>query len=305
MKIYTPSLWERGVNGALIAARNIAEAPMAGRVATVQPSTSNFNRYPFLGEAPIMKLLKDELEAAGLSEASYTLTNKTYAISLAIGRDDLHDDQLDAQMQRAMEMSRVALNFANRLLTTCLINGTSVAGYDGVSYFNDAHPIRGAQTATQDNLLAGTGATVAALKADLISAIAVLMRWKAENDEPLTGSRSMFEMHIPVDLFGAANEAVYAAVIAQTSNEAFRGLRINVVANPRLTDVNDWYLLDVGPEGGPTKPLIYQEARPVNTEMLGPGSDHWVKHEEALIKCSWRGEAGYNHPGLAAKVVNS
>lgn len=302
MKTYNPSLWERGIKAALIQAREIAEAPLVGKIATLNPSESNTNVYPWIGEAPIMKLLKDELEQAQLSDARYTLENETYAISLAIGRDDLHDDQLGAQMMRAKEMSRVALNFANRLLTTAVVNGTSELAYDGVSFFNDSHPIRGAQTAVQDNLLAGTGATVSAFKTDLGSAIAQAMTWKAENGEPLAGSRSRFVAMVPPALLFAANEAVHSAVISQTSNEAFRGMAIDVHVNPRLSDANDWYLFDVS---GSTLPLIYQEARAVSTEMLGPGSDHWVKHEEAIIKCSWRGVAGYNHPGLAMKVVNS
>lgn len=302
MKTYNPSLWERGIKTALVQARALAEAPLVGKIATLNPSESNTNVYPWIGEAPIMQLLKDELQQSQLTDARYELTNETYAISIAIGRDDLHDDQIGAQMMRAKEMSRVALNFANRLLTTALTSGTSELGFDGVSYFNDSHPIRGAQTAVQDNLLAGTGATVSAIKTDIGSAIAQLMTWKAENGEPLAGSRSKFAMMVPAALLFAANEAVYAAIISQTSNEAFRGMSIDVMANPRLTDANDWYLFDVS---GGTLPLIYQEARAVSTEMLGPGSDHWVKHEEAIIKCSWRGVAGYNHPGLAAKVVNS
>lgn len=300
MKTYNPSLWIRGTKSALIQARDIAEPKLVGVIADFQTSESNFNQYPWIGEAPIMKLLKDELEAAQLSDAILTLTNATYGIALEIGRDDLHDDQLGAQMMRARQAGMVALNFANRLIALAIEAGTTAAGFDGVATFHDAHPIRGQQTATQDNLLTGTGVTVAALKADLASSIAAAMNWKAENGEPLAGTRTNWVMFVPPALLFNAQEAVYAQIISQTSNQAFRGMTIEVMASPRLTDANDWYLFDAGP----VKPFIYQEARPVSVEFLGEGSDYYVTKEKALIKYSWRGVVGPNHPGLSFKVVN-
>jgi phage major head subunit gpT-like protein len=296
---YNASLWTRGAQSALIEARTKAE-PLAP-IAKLVRSTGNKESYPWIGEAHVMRLLKDELESAGLSDALYEITNETYAISLEVERNMLRDDQLGAILMRVREMSRIALNFGNKLLMEALVDGTSEAGFDGVSFFNDSHPARGLQTAVQDNLLAGTGVTVSAFRTDLNSALTALHRWKAENNEPLDSSRSKFAVVAPVDLSSVINEALTAPLLSSTSNVAFRGVTIDPYFTPRLSDVNDWYLCDVTSE----MPLIYQEERAVTNEYLGEGSDLWVRKERALFKTSWRGAPGYTHPGRAVKMVNS
>lgn len=302
MKTYNPSLWIRGARTALVEAAQISERPLAPVIAKIVPSDGNKESYPWIGEAHAMRLLKDELETVGLSDALYEITNEKYAIGLEVDQDQLDDDQLGAIMERVTMMGTVALNFPNKLLISALVNGTSLGGYDGVSFFNDAHPIRNLESATQDNLLAGSGATAANILTDLSAGVAALTKWKGENNEPLSDARSDFVAMCPADLLGAMNVAIHAQLVSNTSNVQNHGLRITPVVSARLTDVNDWYLLDVT---SGRRPLIYQERRRVRPEFLGPGSDYWVTKEKALFKFSWRGNVGYGHHGTALKFVNS
>jgi len=300
MRTYNPSLWTRAARTALVEAGSMAEASLVGVVADLEESSADRENYPWIGEAQAMRLLKDELEIVGLSDAQYTLVNQTYAIGLEVNRDHLADDQLGGIMKRVRDMNVVALNFANKLIIDQIINATSLLAYDGVSFFNDAHPIRGSQTATQDNLLAGTGVTVAAIKTDIGTGIQTLMNWRAENNEPYYDGRQKFIAVIPPLLVQAFNEAIFSGLVSNTSNEAFRGMSVIPYCSARFTDINDWYLFDVTLR----RPLIYQQARPVGSEFLGPGSDYWVTKEAALFKTSWRGVPGYKHPGLGVKFVN-
>lgn len=313
MLTYNPSLWEYGVKDALVRARDIAEPSLIGPIASYETSGSYHNLYPAIGEAPVMQLLRDELQIVGLSDASYEVLNDTYAIGIEVARNQIHDDQLGATMQRVANMASVALNFRNKLIIAAIEAGTTYGSFDGVSLFNDSHPIRGAQTAVQDNLLAGTGVTVPTLKTDLTSTIAAAMNWKSENNEPFAGNRTNWVALVPPSLQIPMLEAINSPVVpvvfgsntaaASLSNVGFAnaGISISVIASPRLTDANDWYLFDAGT----TKPLIYQEADPISIESLLAGSDNWVKRDKALFKARWRGGVGYNHPALSFKVVNS
>lgn len=314
MLTYNPSLWEYGVKDALVRSLDIAEPTLVGKIASYEQSSSYHNLYPWIGEAPYMvKMLQKDLQIAGMSNANVEVLNDTYAIGIEVDRDSIHDDQLGAIMRRVMQMAAVARNFPNRLLAAALESGTTLTSFDGAAFFSDTHPARGQLTSSQDNLLAGTGVTATAIKADLISAIAAAMNWKGENGEPLTSSRTSWTCVVPPAIMFPMLEAINAPVVpvvfgsntaaASQGNVAFQnaGMTINVHATPRLTDVNDWYLCD----NGPVKPLIYQEASPVEIESLLAGSPDWVKREKAIFKARWRGGVGYNQPGLAFKIVNS
>lgn len=315
MLTYNPSLWEYGVKDAIVRAGDLAkeEVSLVGPIASYETSGSYHNLYPWIGEAPVMQLLRAELEIAGMSDATVEVLNDTYKIGIEVPRNQIHDDQLGATMRRVSQMGAIALNFKNKLIAAAIEAGTTYGSFDGVSLFNDTHPIRGAQTATQDNLLAGTGTSVTALKTDLAAAIAVAQGWKAENGEPFAGSRTNWTVLVPPGLLIAMLEAINAPIVpivfgsntaaASVGNVGFAsaGMSISVISSPRLTDANDWYLFDAGS----VKPLIYQEADPVTIEMLLSGSDNWVKRDKALFTARWRGGVGYNHPGLSFKTVNS
>lgn len=302
MRGYNESLWTLGVKAALVQAAELNEEPsLVGVVAERVESTTKTENYPWIGEAFAMRLLRGELETQGLSDTVYSITNDRYEIGLRIHKDHLKDDQLGAQMKRVQQMSDIALRFPNKLIVAALEAATSLSGHDGVSFFNNAHPARTAQGSALDNLLAGTGVTTAAVKADLQSAIAALQGAKTEAGEPFPG-RARFVAMIPPLLMGPMNEAIFGQIVGNNSNVALRGMTIEPIVSARLTDANDWYLLDVSGSG---KPLIFQEAQKVESGWLGPESEHCFKTNECIAKVGWRGAVGYGHFALAAKIVNA
>lgn len=301
MRTYTPHLWQAGIRLALVESEVDAEDSLADVIAMKATSDKPSEAYVWLSDAWQMELLADELVIRGLTSMSYEIANNTYAIGMKIHRDHLKDDQFGLQMERARNMMGVARNFPNKLMVEALINGTSLLGYDGVSFFNDAHPARGLGTA-YDNLLGGTGVTVAAIRTDIAAVFVAAMGVKNEAAEPFGGSRRSWTFVVPPSMIVDFNEALNAQIISNTSNVRFSGFNFNVISSPRLIDANDWYALDTS---GRRKPIIYQEHSPLETEMLGPNSDHYVKNEEVLVKVRWRGGVGYNHPALAFKIVNT
>lgn len=99
------------------------------------------------------------------------------------------------------------------------------------------------------------------------------------------------------------DEAVNAAVIAQTSNVRFRRRNIEIIENNRVTDTTDWRAHHVDGEGG--RPFIWQELDPIDWQVLGPGSDYWVEHDAMLAKIRWAGNGGYGHHGNSVLVQNT
>lgn len=301
MRTYNPILWEEGLKTALITASSMAEEPLVGVISSRETSDKPAEKYVMLDDAFAMELLRDELVVRGLGDAEYSVSNDTYAIGLKVHRDHMKDDKLGLIMRRVQEMMVVAMNFPNKILTAALVNATSLLGFDGVSWFNNTHPARGLGAAF-DNLLAGAGVTVDNIRTDVAQMITAAARVQNTAGEPFPSSRKDWVFMVPPDLVFNFTEALSAPIISQTSNVKFNKYNFKVEMSPRLADANDWFGLDVST---PRKPLIYQEHSAVQPEMLGEGSDHWVKFEEALFKVRWRGGTGYNHPGLAFKMVNT
>lgn len=281
---------------------SLREQILTDRIAERISSDSDKESYLWLGDAPRMQLLKDELQMAGLTDATYEVENDTYAIGLRIKRNAISDDKEGLIMRRVRDMARVATLFPNRLLFSALTGGTTNLGYDGVSFFNDSHPDRGAGS-VQDNLLAGTGTTTAQVSADIQSAIVSLMSSLSENGEPLNDFPTEFTLIAPPALMRSVNEALFATIVSNTSNVGFNGFKITPLFSPRLSDANDWYLLDTSP--GASRSLIFQEREGVQFEELGEGTPNYVIQEEYIFKVRWRGAVGYGHWGHAVKVVNA
>lgn len=302
MTTYNQSALQRLARTALVQASAQRETLLAPVLCAMERSDHYSEVYPWVGDAAQMVRLRGELQTVGLSDALVEIVNETYAVGIYVPRNDLKDDRLGIHMKRVRDMAIVALNFSNHLIIQALVNGTSLLGFDGVSFYNDAHPARGEQTATQDNLLAGTGVTTAALQTDINSFLAAAKRWSAENAQPLYDGRTKFAITAPVELMRAFKEATGAPLVANTSNVFLSGVDLRLDFSGRLADQNDWYGHCV--DGIPSMPLIFQESEGVEMEVLAEGSDEWVKNERALFKVRFRGAVGYGHPGASFKFVN-
>jgi hypothetical protein len=316
LPVISSAVLTRAARRALIEAAASAPKSYVGLFARRFTSDGDRERYPYLSQAPIMKLLRDMLESAGLSDALLEVVNDTYAIALESGRNMLSDDQLGAIAERMREMSSLAFSFGNQLLIDAHTNATSALGWDGVAFYSNSHPARGLAPAF-DNLLAGTGTTVAALSNDINAHLTLLHSVKGENGQPLAQDRTKHVIVHNQSIAANLNIALHGQIVpepirnvagaenvaaASISNERWRGLSFMTVTDSRLTDNDDWFGHDVTTEQ--RMPFGYQEREGVETEVLGPGSDHYVLKETVLHKVRWRGAVFYNHPGHSTKTVN-
>lgn len=280
-----------------------AQPSLVSGISTVITSDGPSETYGWLSESPTMQEFVDTRQVKGFSDTSYAITNKTWEATIGVKRAELEDDQAGAIQMRVTQVAQRTAQHPNKLLIDALVNGTTDTGYDGVAFFSDTHPIRGEQSATQDNLLAGTGTTVATFKTDIQTALATMKAFKDERDEPF------WEDFDPANLWlichpnveWNAREALEATIISNTTN-VLSGAVGNVYGTARLSDTNDWYLLYCG---AAVRPLIFQDRTSVELLEQAEGSDgaFWTDSYHYGVRARYN--VGYGFWQFAVKTTNA
>ena len=303
--VVNPSVLSKGIRSEFISA--LATTPsLVPRLATVVQSNKDSEDYAWLGDVPQMKEFVDERISKSITDTKYSITNKTWEATLGVKRSALEDDQVGGLPIRIRDLAARARNHATELLYQALMDGTNATKgkcYDGGAFFSATHPTRGEQTVTQSNLLTGTGVTVAAIKADVQTAIQKFLEIKDERNKPFHPSgveASQLIAIVPPALLFAFREALNAAIISNTSNMLV-GAVSDVIPGPYLSDTNDWYLLHVG---NVIKPLIFQDRVSIELESMEGMSDAGFMRETYLYGVRARYNAGYGLWQDAFKVTN-
>ena len=173
----------KGLSAAFVKAFNNAEDP-----ADVMPfimetnSTSDKEQYGWLGQAPSLSEWKDERTLKSLNQFDYEIENKDYEGTLSIGRNEIADDQLGNVKVRIDDLGRKARIHPRKLFYELIQLGETELCYDGQPFFSNSH-VEG-DSGVQDNLLTGTGTTLAQIKADIDAAETALLTFKDDTGEP-------------------------------------------------------------------------------------------------------------------------
>lgn len=299
---YNPSTLTKGVRAEFLRAAAAAPKNLVDRIASRIQSGASSETYAWVGDSPQMEALVDEINFKTLSDTSYSVANVEYASGIAIKRKELMDDQTGGIMMRIRQMASVAMSHPDSLLIAALDYGTTGLCYDGVSMFNDTHPIRNGESATQDNLLAGTGTGTSNVATDINTALTFFGNVKAENGEAMypQGVRRL-GIVAPWGLRKAFLEACTAGSISATDNVQVDGLQFDFVFDGRLSDANDWYALNLDV---PTRGLIFQEREALRFEALESGDAEFTR-SEYKYKCQARYAVGYGPWQAACKFVNT
>ena len=109
-------------------------------------------------------------------------------------------------------------------------NGTTLTGYDGKPLFADDH-------SGGDNLLGGTGTTVANLQADISAVFAAMREFQDDRGRVMNIVPDL--VVVPAELEFPMRQALKAGQIDGTDN-VYAGL-CDVMVAPELTDADDWY----------------------------------------------------------------
>lgn len=307
---FNPYLIAAGAKGTFLASMPVAmqQSYFGFGIATTERADTLTHSYPFLGDAPMPTELKGTIDTTPVAEKNYSLTSVTYAASIKLPRRYMRSDMLRGFPLRVAQMAENVVRHQNSKLIERLTSGTGSTaadkGFDGVSFFSSSHTAVG-DSGTGDNLIDGTGGSVAQIQADVTSAVAAMMAIKGTNGEYRLSNPTQFVIAAPVGLMGNMETALNAAIVSQTSNVQNARFSIKAFYDARLTatDANDWYLLHTG---GALKPLLYQELDAPSLETQeSPDSDSVFGQEVYSYKARYDAAFGYGHFGDAVKVVNS
>ncbi len=256
-------------------------------------STSASEKYGWLGDLPGVREWVGDKSLSGLADYDYEIKNKDWYDGFSIDRNEIKDEKIAAIGPRVETLAQSLASFPWELVTDLLINGTTGLAYDGAAFFSNR--------SVNDNLAAGTGVTLATIKADIQTNRAAMMKFKSDTGRVM--GLMADTVVVPPELEGTMLEAVESAVLTTSAgdtnyNPTARWIK-NVIVSPKLTDANDWYLLAAGM---PVKPFIYQDREGVSSVL----DDTQVKRSRKLdYSAELRGNAGYGFYQMAIKVVNA
>ena len=259
------------------------------------PSDGYDEKYGWLGAMPGVQEWLGELNVKDLADYDYTIRNRDWATGVPIHQNDLDDDRVGAlAMVPELLVKRITAH-PEKLLISLLTGGTSGLAYDGIAFFSNASGVR-----TIDNLLAGSGTTLAQLETDLNAALTEMAKFTDDQGEALNVKGNMIVC--PVALENKFKRLVLSdtdpTASAQGTFNPYAG-RFTVIGDALLdaADVNDWYLLATDEV---MKPLVLQMREQAKPQMeKTPGTKTWK------FSASYRGNVGYGLPQLAIKTVNS
>jgi phage major head subunit gpT-like protein len=268
-------------------------------LATRSPSNGSSETYGWLGDVPMMREWVGQKHAKGLKDYSYTLTNQDWEATLEVDRNELEDDQYGMIPPRVQMLAQAAREHDMILLSDLIINGTSDLAYDSVAFFSNVSGDR-----VIDNLLAGSGVTLANLETDLAAARTAMMKFYFDESDRKYGFK-MDTVVCPPEL-----EILFMKILESTtavSSSAagivnpFRNILKQVIVDPRLSDADDWYGFGTT---YPLKPLIFQDRKAIELKSLVEGSDVAFSYKKYQYSAESRNTAGYGFPHMAVKIVN-
>lgn len=298
---YPIAVVERGLQVSLSRALSNFQAqrdinPGLLTLANTVPSTGADEKYGWIGAMPQVAEWLGELNAEQLKSYDYTIKNKDFAAPLLINQNDIDDDRVGVLMTLTEALAQRIVQHPRQLLIDLIINGDATEAYDGVNFFSDVSAPR-----TFDNLLAGTGTTLAQLEADLNSALVAMAKFKDDKDEVLNvqGDTIVCPMALENDFRRLVFSTADPTATAGTNTFNPYSGRFTVIGDARLDadDANDWYLFSTQEV---IKPFIWQERQ---TAM--PMMEKKANTKQWIFSANYRGNAGYGLPHLAVKTVNS
>lgn len=291
-------LLEKGLRAEFMKAFNNGEKPQEVMPMIMETtSTSDKEKYGWLGESPQLREWKDERQLSGLKDFDYEIPNKDYEATLKVNKNVKDDDQLGAVMVRVRDLAARALTHPRKLFFEALVAGDTDLCYDGQPFFDTDHPESGT---SQSNIVNGTSGgpyTTAQFQADFISARARMRSFKDDQGEPRNeGDLQLYAVCSP-DLEGVVDEVFTASLLNNTTN-TLKGAAKKVISS-RLSG-QDWYLLD---GSGVLRPFVHQKRQAIQFESLEKGERAFMR-KELLYGVDYRTGFGYGVWWKAIKINN-
>lgn len=286
--------------------------PLWPGIAEKKTSATREQRYVWVANINGFRPWKQGTERVynNLAGRVYILGNNHYENSVEVGGDDVNDDQLGIYSDSMRLLGVNAGAQPDTLMWSVVEAGvTTGQGYDGVTFFSNAHPVSldNPGLGTYSNLFSSATSGATALTPGNFAAVrAQLQSRKLENGLPMalgkltltvpTALRTTAEQILNLGMFAPATG--YGAIgTAGGSDNTLKGAA-DLIVSPYLTSSTRWYLTS---ELAGMRPFIMQERQPCKFVPLVSPTDANVFNLNVLrYGADVRNAAGYSLPQLAA-----
>lgn len=116
-------------------------APQWTTVATLVPSSTSENAYPWLGEFPGMREWLGDRVVKNIETHGYSIKNKPFEMTVSVPAPAIEDDQYGVYAPMMTEMGRAAAAHPDELVFGLLKNAFATNCYDGQYFFDTDHPV--------------------------------------------------------------------------------------------------------------------------------------------------------------------
>ncbi len=129
------------------------------KIAMAVSSTGRDETYGWLGQFPQLREWVGARHVYGLEAHSFTILNRDFESTVAVGRNEILDDKLGVFKPAFSEMGYLARQHPEELIMGLLAAGFSTACYDGQNYFDAEHPVKAADGSLSlvSNVQTGSG----------------------------------------------------------------------------------------------------------------------------------------------------
>ncbi len=246
--------------------RSEVENSIADQIATVVTTTLPVQKYAWLGATPPMREFVDERRPTGMSPYTVTIEDKVFESSIAVDRRALEDDQLGLIRLRVRDLASRVSQHRHQIVVGALTSGGTGTGYDGLSFFNTAHPVPGGTASNKS--ASGLSANA------LATAVSAMMQYPDDAGVPLGIVPDTLVVG-PSQMWDAIELVESPVVVAKATGStgtpptdyvnAFQG-RLRLIVSPYITgaSASNWFLLDTK---RPIKGVILQQRSDVPVEF--------------------------------------
>lgn len=268
--------------------------------------------YTWLNTVPKMREWLSERQLGGLVPSDLSITNKDWESTIEVDRNMIEDDRLSLVRPRISQLALEAARFPFERLSAIIGAGTAATyglAFDGQYFFDTDHVTPGATYQTnQSNKLSGSGTALNNIRTDYEAAVAAMQMFRDDEGRPMTlrpthvmcppALEGKFKQLLNGDFF----PHVLGTDAGVTPDNIWKGTA-ELIVNPYLTDLTDWYLLCLDQ---PVKPFIYQSRKePEFVALDNPTDQQAFMRKKFLYGVDSRFEVGYGLWQMAIRTTNS
>lgn len=248
-----------------------------GDVGMYIPSDQASETHKWLGMAPVMREWIGSRQKSKPRDYGITILNKKFEATMGLSVDEIRRDKIAQVQLRIDDLVRRANNHWVKIASDLIESAETTVCYDGQFLVDTDHVDGDSGQLSNDITATGVTPTVTQMVDAILASIKQMYTFKDDQGEPINEDVENFLIMVPTTYWSVAHKAVVQELIASGETNALKGIKLNVIMNPRLTWTTKMMTFATD---SPVKPLILQDEVPVTISAMAEGSEHEHKFDE-------------------------